>query len=160
MRIDGFTSIDWRFLVCSLAVLLLAGAGCSTDKKAETFFEETEEKKAEASGPAPIYYDFEDISIPAELSLVRKKSFVYSTPGFTAGVLVFKGGVAGDSLVNFFNSSMAKDGWVPRSSFRYGRVILSFEKGERSCLISIEESTLTTQVEVWVAPQAAASSPY
>ncbi len=156
---NGFASIVCRFLVCSLAVLTLAGAGCSTDKKAETFFEETEEKEAEASGPVPIYYDFEDISIPAELSLVRKKSFVYSTPAFTAGVLVFEGRVTGDSLVNYFSSSMPKDGWVLSSSFRYGRVILIFEKGERSCLIGIEESTLNTQVEVWVAPQVNAVSP-
>ncbi len=159
MGIDGLTSIVGRFLVCLFAFLLLAGAGCSTDKKAETFFEETEGQEVEASGPAPIYYDFKDISIPAELSLVRKKSFVYSTPTFTAGVLVFEGRVTGNSLVNYFSSSMAKDGWVLRSSFRYGRVILIFEKGERSCLIGIEESTLTSQVEVWVAPQVNAALP-
>ncbi len=160
MKMNGVVSIVCRLLVWTLAVFLLIGAGCSTTQKEAEWSEESDGQPTEISGPAPIYYDFDDISIPAELSLVPKKSFVYSTPAFTAGVLVFKGGVAGDSLVNFFSSSMAKDGWVPRSSFRYGRVILSFEKGERSCLISIEESTLTTQVEVWVAPQAAARSPY
>ena len=159
MRLDGFASIVCRFFVWALSVFLLVGIGCSTTKKTENLSEDTDEKKAEIKGPAPIYYDFEDILIPAELSLVKKKSFVYATPAFTAGVLVFEGRVTGDSLVNFFSSSMAKDAWLLRSSFRYGRVILNFEKGERSSLIVIAESALTTQVEVWVAPQVAATMP-
>ena len=160
MKIDGVVTLICRFLMWTLSVSLLVGIGCSTTQKAEQWSEETDEKKAEISGPAPIYYDFEDILIPVELSLVKKKSFVYSTRAFTAGVLVFEGRVTSDSLANFFTSSMATDGWVLKSSFRYGRVILNFDKGERSCLISIEESALKTQVEVWVAPQVAASESY
>jgi hypothetical protein len=160
MKMDTIISIVCRFLVCTLAVFLLVGAGCSKSKKADDWSEGTDEKEAQVSGPAPIYYDFEDIQIPAELSLVKKKSFVYSTASFTAGVLVFEGRVTQDSLVNFFTTAMAKDGWELRSSFRYGRVILSFEKGERSCLIGIDESSFNTRVEVWVAPQVAASESY
>ncbi len=160
MKINGTATLVRRFLGCTLSVFLLVGIGCSTTKKAEQWSEETDEKKAEMSGPAPIYHDFEDILIPVELSLVKKRSFVYSTRDFTAGVLVFEGRVTSDSLANFFTSSMAKDGWELKSSFRYGRVILNFEKGERSSLISIEESSLNTQVEVWVAPQVAASKSY
>jgi hypothetical protein len=160
MRLDGFASIVCRFFVLVVSVFLLVGVGCSTTKKSENLSEDTDEKKAEIRGPAPIYYDFEDILIPAELSMVKKKSVVYATPAFTAGVLVFEGRVTGDSLVNFFSSSMAKDAWLLRSSFRHqDQVILNFEKGERSCLIVIEESTLKTQVKVWVAPQVAATMP-
>ena len=54
---------------------------------------------------------------------------------------------------------MAKDGWMLKSSFRYRRVILSFEKGERSCLVNVAEYPLKTKVEIWVAPQITAMMP-
>jgi hypothetical protein len=104
-------------------------------------------------GPVPVYYDFPDILIPTELSLDRKKSFVYTTPSLAAGVLVLEGYVDAASLVDFFNTNMPKDGWILKSSFRYRRSILNFEKEERSCLINVAEYPLRTQVEIWVAPQ-------
>jgi hypothetical protein len=159
MKMDGGIARRSRLLVLLLSILLLAGAGCAAMKKSQDIPEETGEKKEEVKGPAPIYYDFVDVLIPAELSLDKKSSFVYSTPSFSAGVLVFEGYVDGASLVNFFTTNMAKDGWTLKSSFRYRRVILNFEKGERSCLVSVAEMPLKTRVEIWVAPQVSATMP-
>ena len=159
MKMHGGVASKGRLLILMLSILLLVGAGCAAWKKSQDTSEETGEKKSEVKGPAPVYYDFVDILIPAELSLVKKSSFVYSTPSFTAGVLVFEGYVQGESLVNFFTTNMPKDGWTLKSSFRYRRVILSFEKNERSCLVTVAEFPLKTRVEIWVAPQMAASMP-
>jgi hypothetical protein len=159
MKINGGVARRSRLLVVLLSILLLVGAGCAGMKKSQDTPEETDEKKSEVKGPVPIYYDFVDVLIPVELSLVKKSSFVYSTPSFSAGVLVFEGYVDGESLVNFFTTNMAKDGWTLKSSFRYRRVILSFEKEERSCLVSVAEFPLKTRVEIWVAPQVAAGIP-
>ena len=159
MKMDGGVASKSRLLVLMLTIFLLVGAGCAAWKKSQDASEETGEKKNEVQAPAPVYYDFVDILIPAELSLVKKSSFVYSTPSFTAGVLVFEGYVQGESLVNFFTTNMPKDGWTLKSSFRYRRVILSFEKEERSCLVSVAESRLKTRVEIWVAPQVRATMP-
>ncbi len=159
MKINGGVAIKMRLLVLMLSILLLVGAGCAAMKKSQDTSEETGEKKSEVKGPAPVYYDFVDVLIPAELSLVKKSSFVYSTPSFSAGVLVFEGYVQGDSLVNFFTTNMPKDGWTLKSSFRYRRVILSFEKDERSCLVTVAEFPLKTRVEIWVAPQVSATMP-
>jgi hypothetical protein len=159
MKMDGGVASRSRLLVLMLSILLLVGAGCAAWEKSRDTSEETGEKKSEVEAPAPVYYDFVDILIPAELSLVKKSSFVYSTPSFSAGVLVFEGYVQGESLVNFFTTNMPKDGWTLKSSFRYRRVILSFEKEERSCLVSVAEFPLKTRVEIWVAPQMAASMP-
>ena len=159
MKMNGGVVRRSRLLVLLLSILLLVGAGCAAMKKSQDTPEETEDKKSEVKGPVPIYYDFVDVLIPAELSLVKKNSFVYSTPSFSAGVLVFEGYVDGDSLVNFFTTNMAKDGWTLKSSFRYRRVILSFEKEERSCLVPVAEYPLKTRVEIWVAPQVAAGIP-
>jgi len=159
MKMEGGVASKSLVLVLMLSVLLLVGAGCAAWEKSRDTSEETGEKKSEVEAPAPVYYDFVDILIPAELSLVKKSSFVYSTPSFSAGVLVFEGYVQGESLVNFFTTNMPKDGWTLKSSFRYRRVILSFEKEERSCLVSVAEFPLKTRVEIWVAPQMAASVP-
>ena len=159
MRIDGGVASRSGLLVCLLSLLLLVGSGCAVLQKSEDTSGETEEKKSEVKGPAPVYYDFADILIPAELSLNKKNSFVYSTPSFSAGVLVFEGYVQGESLVNFFTTNMPKDGWILKSSFRYRRVILNFEKDQRSCLVSVAEYPLKTGVEIWVAPQLSASIP-
>jgi hypothetical protein len=158
MKIDSGGASNNRLLV-SLVLLLLLGFGCTTLQKSEDTSRETEGKKSEIKGPAPVYYDFADILIPAELSLDKKNSFVYSTPSFSAGVLVFEGYVQGESVVNFFTTNMPKDGWILKSSFRYRRVILNFEKDQRSCLISVAEYPLKTGVEIWVAPQIGASMP-
>ena len=159
MKMNGGVVRRSRLLVLLLSILLLVGAGCAAMKKSQDTPEETEDKKSEVKGPVPIYYDFVDVLIPAELSLVKKNSFVYSTPSFSAGVLVFEGYVDGESLVTFFTTNMAKDGWTLKSSFRYRRVILSFEKEERSCLVSVAEFPLKTRVEIWVAPQMSATMP-
>jgi hypothetical protein len=159
MKMKGIVARRSRLLVLLLAILFLVGSGCAAFKKSQDTPEETDDKKSEVKGPAPIYYDFVDVLIPAELSLVKKNSFVYSTPSFAAGVLVFEGYVQGESLVHFFTTNMAKDGWTLKSSFRYRKVILSFEKEQRSCLVSVAEYPLKTRVEIWVAPQVAAGSP-
>ena len=159
MKMDGGVASKSRLLVLMLSILLLVGAGCAAWEKSRDTSEESGEKKSEVEAPAPVYYDFVDILIPAELSLVKKSSFVYSTPSFSAGVLVFEGYVQGESLVNFFTTNMPKDGWTLKSSFRYRRVILSFEKEERSCLVSVAEFPLKTRVEIWVAPQMSATIP-
>lgn len=159
MKIRGRAPLGCYLLVGVLSIFLFTGARCATTKNSEGMTEETGDKKSEVTGPVPLYYDFADILIPAELSLDRKNSFVYSTPSFTAGVLVFEGPVQGDSLVNFFATNMAKDGWMLKSSFRYRQVILNFEKGERSCLVNVAEYQLKTKVEIWVAPQVSATMP-
>ncbi len=159
MKLDGRAIIADRLLIWVFSVFLLVGGGCATLKDSQSSSEGTSEEKKEVKGPVPLYYDFADILIPSELSLDKKNSFVYSTPSFAAGVLAFEGYVQGDSLVNFFTANMAKDGWSLKSSFRYRRVILNFEKGERSCLVSVAEFPLKTRVEIWVAPQVAATIP-
>ena len=159
MKIRGRAPWGCYLLVGVLSIFLFTGARCATTKDSEGITAETGEEKSEVTGPVPLYYDFADILIPAELSLDRKNSFVYSTPSFTAGVLVFEGYVQAESLVNFFTTNMAKDGWMLKSSFRYRQVILNFEKDERSCLVNVAEYPLKTRVEIWVAPQVGAAMP-
>jgi hypothetical protein len=103
--------------------------------------------------PDARYYDFEDVKIPNELSLDSKKSRVFQTPSLVAGVLAFDGYVEVNSIVAFFKDSMAKDNWQLKGYFKLPpKTVLLFEKKNKRCVITIEESMINTKVEVWVIP--------
>jgi len=134
-----------------LVALLFLGAGCSVLKssKGKTSSPAVRQK---SKGASPLYYDFGDVLVPSELKVDRDSSFVYRTPGFSAGVLVLKGRVEMSSLIAFFENNMTKDNWQPVSSFKSPRTIMLFHKENRWCVINISEKEFNTHVEIWVAP--------
>jgi hypothetical protein len=97
------------------------------------------------------YYDFEDILIPQELELDRDSSYVLETQQFKTGILVFNGSVDHISLVDFFITNMAKDNWRKYSSLKAEKSILTFEKPNKSCIITVyDESFTNTRVDIHV----------
>ncbi len=135
--------------VSFLATLFLMLSGCAYLNP------DVEEESADFQGTGfapPIYYDFGDVRLPEELKVDNKASFVYRTPGFSAGVLVLEGSVEIYSLISFFESSMANDKWEFVSSFKSPRTIMIFKKEDRRCVINITERKFSTLVEIWVAP--------
>ena len=144
-----------RFLVGISALLLVFSvvAGCAKPMSSSTTMEEEAPAAIEPDNtPTPLYYDFDDVLVPSELKVDRKRSFVYHTDEFTAGVLVLTGRVELNSLIRFFDSNMAKDNWRLVSSFKSPRTMLFFTKANRSCIINITEQRFNTDVEIWVAP--------
>jgi hypothetical protein len=131
-----------------MMVLLLMAAACSSTPKT-TDGSEAQEKNNEET---PLYYDFGDVLIPPELDLDVKSSFVYHTSGFTAGILTFKSKVELGSMVNFFETNMAKDNWQAVGTFKSPRTLLLFQKENRWCVINITDNRWDTLVEIWVAP--------
>jgi hypothetical protein len=111
------------------------------------------------TAPAPesrkktaVYYDFEDVLIPVELTILQDKSMIVSTPGFTSGILMLKGRVDRRSLINFFNNNMRKDNWTMVSQIASPNMaILVFEKPMKSGVISIKSEHIYTYVEIGVA---------
>jgi len=103
-------------------------------------------------GPVPLYYDFGDVLVPSELKIDKKTSFVFQTPGLSAGVLSLSGRVESSSLIAFFENNMAKDAWKKVSSFKSPRTILMYQKENRWCVINITDGNYSTDVEIWVAP--------
>ena len=139
-----------KALVVICAALMLF-TGCSALKS----------KKTPSTGPggstaAPqaknIYLDFGDVLLPRELKMNRGESFVFSTSGFTAGLLSLKGRVEINSLIAYFENKMPVDGWQLISAIKSSRSMLLFKKQTRWCVISIVEGQINTSVEIWVAP--------
>lgn len=138
-------AIQW--LGGAVALILFCAACSSTPTTADG--SEAREKDAKN---APLYYDFDDVLVPRELTLNTKSSFVYHTSGLTAGVLVFTSKVERSSLVQFFENNMAKDNWQVVSSFKSPRTLLVFQKESRWCVITVTDNNWDTQVEIWLAP--------
>ncbi len=135
------------FILIMAALMFLIG-GCAH------FGSKDEEKtfSDEKGFAPPIYYDFGDVRLPDELKVDNKASFVYRTPGFSAGVLVLEGRVEIYSLIAFFEKSMVNENWKFISSFKSPRTIMLFQKENRWCVINITEKQINTLVEIWVAP--------
>jgi hypothetical protein len=135
-------------------ILLLAFTvcfGCASTGKNTADAEEVTMTE-EASPPGFLYYDFGDVPVPSELTVDKKRSFVYHIPGFTAGVLGLSGRVEVNSLIRFFEHSMPEDNWKLACSFKSPRTVLFFSKADKSCIINITEKLLKVEVEIWVAP--------
>jgi hypothetical protein len=134
-----------RYFAVILAVLwmmVLSAGGCDQAFK----------QGGPAEAPPPTRYVFDDIRVPGELEAKEKESFVFESSGFKAGTIIMRGYVDADSLKAFFETNMAKDGWHLKSTFRFPKTVLLFEKPEKVAIIEIYDKSMSTQVEIWVAP--------
>lgn len=125
--------------------LMMLFSGCTKWVSTESTGEE---------GPTPIVTvrEFPDVPIPKELKLDAKESFVYMTPEFATGLLVYNGNVDYDSLVRFFDESLTKNGWIIQASLKYTRTLFFYQKENRICLLTMQVTPINVRVEIWVAP--------
>jgi hypothetical protein len=100
------------------------------------------------------YYFFDDVLIPKELNYHPDESFVYETPQFKAGSMVFsKWWLDSANVADFFAYYMEKDNWKMLNSFRGKESVLNFSKPDKTCTIKIREKwNGTTLVEIQVGP--------
>jgi hypothetical protein len=136
-------------------VLGLAWTGCSSTVK---------ERRGDTSGGAVEitgkdtgagkYYFFDDILVPKELNYKASKSFVYETPQFKTGSMVFsKFWIDAGSVVDFFVYHMERDNWKLLNSFRGSESILNFSKPEKTCTIKVVDKWYgSVEVEIRVGP--------
>lgn len=108
---------------------------------------------AQASAPVNMVEEFDDIPVPPELDRNDELSSVYEAPGVIVGVVVYEGFYKGGSIAKFFRSEMPKQEWQFLNAFSEGkRYTIAFLKANRSCMITIEESSLSTKVTIKVGP--------
>ena len=134
-----------------MTIFIFIISGCAGSKSKKTDSTSTAAYKKEIKN-VPKYQDFEDVLIPAKMKVDRDSTFVFQAPGFSAGVLTLKGRVGVNSLVDFFDTNMAKDNWRIIASFKSPRSIMMYRKENRWCVISISKKDFNTYIEIWVAP--------
>ena len=133
-------------------LMLLLITGCSVLKPIESASSDREGTLLQRR-TSPVYHDFDDILIPGELRLNQRMSSVYQTETVSAGVLVFSGKIAFETLIQFFKKNMAKDNWQWVSGFKGTSSLLIFEKGNRWCVITLTGAGYGLQIRIWVAPK-------
>ena len=125
-----------------LAQWTLIGCASLSPKEGGTASSETA-LKASFSG-------FEDVLIPSDISVDRKKSQVYSAGKVKVGLLTFNGRVEPDSLADFFQNNLPRNGWKLMTSLKDRDHTLIFLKDDRVCVITISETWFTSVCEVRV----------
>jgi len=114
------------------AVLIVAGSGCAS------------------SPPAPERSEFEDIPVPAGLTLDLGKSTVIESPTVKAARLLYKGRVEPESLAVAFRTTLEANGWRNVSSMTSADkgITQVYEKPGNSLQVVIYEGFYYTWVEV------------
>lgn len=147
-----------KSVIALLLVICFVGVwmGCSTTVKerqqGQPVTGPTGEAKADWEGTGKYYLD--DVRVPSELNYKPNKSFVYETPKFKAGVMVFtKWRLDISSLIEFFTYNMEKDNWKLVNSFRGKDSFLNFTKPDKTCTVKMFDKWYgTTVVEIRVGP--------
>ncbi|MCG8683619.1 MAG: hypothetical protein MI892_02000 [Desulfobacterales bacterium] len=142
-------------IICSLFI-----TGCLFSSNSSKPQEEStqppvasEQIEEEPKKPTAIYHDFEDVIVPMELSVVKDRTVIVSTPGFKSGILTLKGRVESNSLYNFFSVNMEKDNWQVISRIKSPETtIMVYQKTARCAVITIRDEQIYTYVEIGVAP--------
>ena len=133
-----------RLLV--LSVLTASLAGCADMGISNPFASST-------TNANEVYFDqFEDIPIPRDMDVDRKRSFVSVTPeGTKMGLLTAEGRVDMVSLSGAMAHNMSQQGWAIRSRVSGPKMLEVFEKNNRMAVIYFYEQTTSTAMEIWTA---------
>ncbi|NIA09048.1 MAG: hypothetical protein GWP10_04640 [Nitrospiraceae bacterium] len=99
-----------------------------------------------------ITYAFPDLPVPIELEKVKSKTMVIKTTDFQGGILVLKGRVTMNSLIDFFTKTLPMHGWELVGRVNAEQSFLAFSKENNSyCLIQIHEPiAFKTRVHIWI----------
>ena len=133
-------------------IFLLLIAGCASTA--------TPDQVAQPPSEPP---DFEDVPVPSGFRKDAKESLIFETPAFRVGVLVYEGKGETASLVEFYKTNLATQGWKLLANFQGPNAVMVFGKEKKSCLITISQGTWGSRVEVkvgaLVGPPASGPSP-
>ena len=133
------------FLTMLAFVALLLPMGC-TSKTSDD----------EAMAPADIKEQpffarvYRHVQIPPGFEFIDKKSNFADTKSFRGGVLRFEGRREINSVAEFFKNNMPKHQWDRVYMDTGERMLQAYIKDNKTCMIQIYESTLTTVVEIFV----------
>lgn len=137
------------FKVLAFSLLLMSFFGCASKNTSSEEPVVTSGKATESYEEFIPYTEFDDIAVPNELSRVPERTFIYENSEFRTGMIVMKGRVENQSLIDFFVNQMSKDNWTKESSIISTISTLVFKKPYKSCMIRITDGTYNTEVEIY-----------
>lgn len=99
----------------------------------------------------------QDVPVPAGFVFAPEESYAFQSTNFRAGLLRYKGKGAGDQVIVFFKEQMPMYGWNLVNIVEYERRLLSFEKDQETCIITVEGKDNRSVITVSIAPKSQAS---
>jgi hypothetical protein len=131
------------FTLCCLLLLI----GCAT-----TISKSSDPTQVPALEPAALL-KFADIPVPAVFKFTPDESYAFQAAGFRAALLKYNGKATGEQAVVFFKEQMPLYNWRLLNIVEHGRRMLSFEKEDETCIITIDEKGNRSGITVSVAPK-------
>ena len=128
-----------------LSVLLIFGCATASTKS-------TDPTQVPMLEPAALL-KFPDLPLPANFIFTPEESYAFQSVGFRAGLLTYKGKASGDQAVVFFKEQMPLYNWQLVNIVEHGRRMLSFEKEQETCVITIDEQGNRSDVTISIAPK-------
>jgi len=151
------------FVIVGVVLLAFSISGCTTlpeSRERARIREETREDSEEEVLPSlPVSLKmasnlkFEDIPVPHGFKIDQHNSFAFQTGSTRLGVLKYKGNAAADRIVAFYKEQMPVYNWNLVNIIEYGRRMLTFERAQEICIITIEPSRGRTSLFVSVSPR-------
>ena len=135
-------------MVYGLSVLLLAGCATTSTSRSS----KSDPTQIPALEPAAMM-KLIDVPVPSNFIFVPESSYAFQSSDFRAGLLRYRGRAVGDQAVVFFKEQMPMYNWRLINIVEYGRRILTFEKDEESCVITIDGKDNNLEVAVSVGPK-------
>lgn len=152
---------SWQIIIMLFFSMVLV-SGCTTMNN--MFVTKNSKKTGTATsavrGASALYYDFDDVLVPRDMTVLNDSTVVVSTPGYTSGILTLRGRIEINSLFNFFNNNMQKDNWNIVSQIKSpASNIMIYHKASRWAVITLREKEFYTYAEIGVAPAIAEGVP-
>jgi len=135
-------SLPYKSLISTLILFMLAG--CSEINLGGS-------SQSEGTNTAQSYFPtkFRDFEVPNELKVDSSKTLIVNTSSFNGGIVALSGRLEVESLTDYFNQSMQKNGWKLTGEAHYKNVLLAFSKGNKNCMVTIYAGELGTSTKVF-----------
>ena len=149
----------YLFVIIGVVRLSFSVSGCTTLHESEerTRISEESEEEVLSGLPVPLKVasnlKFEDIPVPHGFKIDQYDSFSFQTGSTRLGVLKYKGRATADRVVAFYKEQMPVYNWNLINIIEYGRRMLTFERAQEICIITIEPTRGKTTLFVSVSPR-------
>ncbi|HAH21505.1 MAG: hypothetical protein A2Y00_03465 [Omnitrophica WOR_2 bacterium GWF2_43_52] len=128
-------------------VLLSLITGCTT-----TYSRKSDPTQMPALEPAALL-KFQDIPIPSGFAFSPDESYAFQSTNFRAGIITYKGRATGDQVVAFFKEQMPMYNWHLLNIVEHSLRMLSFEKEQETCVITVDEKGNKSKITLSIAPK-------
>ena len=134
------------FLFSAFCFLFLSGCATSSTMS------KSDPTQIPALEPAAML-KLNDIPVPASFIFMPEDSYAFQSSNFRAGLLRYRGKALGDQAVTFFKEQMPMYNWRLVNVVEYGRRMLTFEKEEENCVITLDGKDNRLELVISVGPK-------